>query len=87
MCHYLTFAPGGPLTRYAYLGDDYGTAEFVNSSGYLFRQDGQRKATLVSYKDPRLLLLGHVFADAQLAADLAKEGYAGIACSRAQGVA
>jgi hypothetical protein len=27
----------------------YGTAELVNGSGYLFRREGELKATLVSY--------------------------------------
>jgi hypothetical protein len=36
------------VTHYAYLGDLYGTAELLNGSGYLFREDGQRHATLVS---------------------------------------
>jgi len=58
------------VTHYAYYGDLYGTAELLCGSGYLFREDGQRQATLVSYKDPELLLLGHVpTADAQMAAD------------------
>lgn len=48
----------------------YGTAELLNGSGYLFRADGERTATLVSYKDADLLLLGLVdVADTQLAAD------------------
>ena len=33
----------------------YGTAELLNGSGYLFRADGERKATLVSYKDVNLM--------------------------------
>ena len=58
------------VTHYAYLGDVYGTAELLNGSGYLFRKDGERKATLVSYKDPELTLLGQVdLADAQREAD------------------
>jgi hypothetical protein len=50
----------------------YGTAEMVNGSGYLFRKDGERKATLVSYRDPALLLFGlkHM-ADAKWAEDTA----------------
>jgi len=44
------------VTHYAYLGDLYGTAELLGGSGYLFRAEGQRTATLVSYKDPELLL-------------------------------
>jgi hypothetical protein len=48
----------------------YGTAELVNGSGYLFRKDGERKATLLSYKDPALMLFGLVaLADAQADAD------------------
>jgi hypothetical protein len=38
--------------------EEYGTAELVCGSGYLFRRDGERKATLVSYKDPNLMLFG-----------------------------
>ena len=38
----------------------YGTAELLNGSGYLFRAEGERSATLVSYKDPELMLLGLV---------------------------
>jgi len=37
------------VTHYAYYGDLYGTAELVNGSGYLFRAERERKATLVSY--------------------------------------
>jgi len=48
------------ITHYAYLGETYGTAELLNGSGYLFRTKGERQATLVSYKDPALLLLGLV---------------------------
>jgi hypothetical protein len=48
----------------------YGTAELVCGSDYLFRKEGERKATLVSYKDPELVLYGLcALADAQLAAD------------------
>jgi hypothetical protein len=39
------------ITHYAYLGDVYGTAELLNGSGYLFRAEGERKATLVSYNN------------------------------------
>jgi hypothetical protein len=38
--------------------EEYGTAEIVNGSGYLFRKDGERKATLISYKDINLMLFG-----------------------------
>src|SRR5262245_12418350 len=40
------------ISHYAYYGDLYGTAELLNGSGYLFRAEGERKATLISYKDP-----------------------------------
>ena len=71
------------VTHYAYLGDTYGTAELLNGSGYLFRAEGERQATLVSYKDPQLLLLGRVdVADAQYEVDLLIGGPAMIACSR-----
>jgi len=82
-----------PLTRktqvvvhYAYLGDVYGTAELLGGTGYLFRKDGERKATLVSYHDPALLLLGRCdLADLQQAADDARGGAVRIACSRQAG--
>ena len=52
--------------------DVYGTAELVNGSGYLFRKDGKRQATLVSYKDVNLLLYGRVdIADTKWAEDCA----------------
>jgi hypothetical protein len=74
------------VTHYAYLGDLYGTAELLNGSGYLFRAEGQRKATLVSSKAPALLLLGLVQeADAQYADDLVRGGFAGVACGRHEG--
>ena len=51
-----------PIKHYAsYLiagAEVYGTAELVNGSGYLFRKEGEVKATLVSYKDADLLLYG-----------------------------
>ena len=80
------------IVRYAsYLVNNeevYGTAELLNGSGYLFRADGERKATLVSYKDPELTLLGLCdIADFQHDVDLALGGAAAVACSRAQEVA
>ena len=75
------------VTHYAYLGDLYGTAELLNGSGYLFREEGQRQATLVSCKDPELVLLGLAdVADMQHDIDLAIGGYAAVACSREEGV-
>ena len=48
----------------------YGTAELVCGSGYLLRKDGERMATLVSYKDVHLMLYGLVaLADAQAELD------------------
>jgi hypothetical protein len=77
-----------PVTHYAYYGELYGTATLVNGSGYLFREEGQRQATLVSYKDPELLLLGLCdLAEMQADLDTVLGGAAAIACSRAQGVA
>jgi hypothetical protein len=74
------------ITHYAYLGDVYGTAELLNGSGYLFRKDGERKATLVSYKDPALVLLGQVdLADTQYAADEAAGGLAALVCAYRKG--
>jgi hypothetical protein len=57
------------VTHYAYYGDLYGTAELLNGSGYLFREEGQRKAMVVSYKDPELLLLGHVDGSVHMTQD------------------
>jgi hypothetical protein len=76
------------VTHYAYYGDRYGTAELLNGTDYLFRQDGERKATLVSYRDPKLTLLGLVdVADPQHDVDLLVGGYAAIACQRQMEVA
>ena len=82
-----TYRKRQSVTHYAYYGELYGTAELLNGSGYLFRQDGERKATLVSYKDPELVLLGLVdVADAQYDVDMLVGGYAAVACSREMGV-
>ena len=63
-----------------------GTAELVCGSGYLFRRDNERQATLVSYKDPALILFGLcALADAQYLEDESRGGYAAIACSRHEG--
>jgi hypothetical protein len=71
------------VTHYAYYRDVYGTAELLSGSGYLFRAEGQRTATLVSYKDADLLLLGLVeVADGQHEVDRLG-GRAQIACGRA----
>lgn len=70
-----------PVAHYAYLGELYGTAELLNGSGYLFRQHGQRTATLVSYRDPNLMLLGRCdLADAQHEADEQAGGLAALVC-------
>ena len=58
------------ITHYASLmvGTDeiFGTAELLNGGGYLFRKDGERQATLVSYTDVNLMLYGLcAVADAQ----------------------
>jgi hypothetical protein len=77
-----------PVQHYAYYGDLYGTAELVCGSGYLFREDGQRQATLINYKDPELMLLGLCdVADMQHDIDLAVGGAAAVVCSRGQEVA
>jgi hypothetical protein len=48
----------------------YGTAELLCGSGYLFRAEGERQATLVSYKDVDLMLYDRVdLAEAQAQAD------------------
>ena len=74
------------VTHYAIYRDTNGTAELLNGSGYLFRQEGQRKATVVSYKNPELVMLGRCdLADTQYIADLAAGGAAAIACSRDEG--
>ena len=75
-----------PIRHYAYLGDVYGTAELLNGSGYLFRAEGERKATLVSYKDPELTLLGRCdLADAQRATEDAAGGLAALVCGYGKG--
>jgi hypothetical protein len=67
--------------------EEYGTAELLNGSGYLFRRDGERQAVLVSYRDPNLLLFGIVqLADQQYLDDEVRGGAAAIACSREQEV-
>jgi|RhiMethySRZTD1v2_1073278.scaffolds.fasta_scaffold02865_17 hypothetical protein len=72
------------ITHYAYLGERYGTATLLTGSGYLFREEGQRQAVLVSYKDPALLLLGLVvLSEMQHEVDMLVGGYAAIACGRA----
>ena len=74
------------VTHYAYLGETYGTAELLNGSGYLFRKDGERKATLISYKDPELVLGGRCdLANAQRAADDAAGGLAALVCGYEKG--
>ncbi len=78
------------IIHYAsYLVNDeeiYGMAQLVNGSGYLFRRDGERKATLVSYKDSRLMLFGLVdLADAQYIDDELAGGLVAVACSREEG--
>ena len=74
--HYASYLVNG--------SDVYGTAELLNGSGYLFRQDGQRQAVLVSYKDINLMLYGLVdVADGQHEVDMLVGGPAAIACGRA----
>jgi hypothetical protein len=75
------------ILRYASLtvnnDEIYSTAELLNGSGYLFRVDGERQATLVSYKDANLMLYG--FCDVvtdQYITDELRGGPAGVACSR-----
>jgi hypothetical protein len=63
----------------------FGTAELLGGSGYLFRQDGQRKATLVSYTDVDLMLYGLVdVADGQDEVDRLV-GRAQVVCGREEG--
>jgi hypothetical protein len=52
----------------------------------LFRAEGERKAVVVSYKDPELTLLGRCdLADAQYAADEAAGGLAALVCGYRKG--
>ena len=75
-----------PVQHYAYYGDVYGTATLVNGSGYLFRAEGERRATLVSYKDVDLLLYGLAdVADMQHDVDMAVGSYHAVACGREEG--
>ena len=88
MAKVLDFPPrrNPAIMHYAYLGDLYGTAELLNGSGYLFRKDGERKATVDSYRDPHLTLLGRVdLADTQRAADDAAGGLAALVCGYGKG--
>ena len=81
-----TYRKSQGITHYAYLDDVYGTAELLNGSGYLFRAEGERQATLVSYKDANLTLLGRCdLADAQRADDEAAGGLAALVCGYGQG--
>ena len=79
-----TTTPRNPRTAYyAVYGEQEGTAELLNGSGFLFRKDGEHRGALVSSTDPELLLCGRCdLADAQLAKDTACGGYAAIACGR-----
>jgi|RhiMetdeSRZDD1v2_1073273.scaffolds.fasta_scaffold570988_2 hypothetical protein len=82
----VTYRKPQGITHYAYYGEVYGTAELLNGSGYLFRADGERKATLVSYKDPELVLLGRCdLADAQRATDNAAGRLAALVCGYGKG--
>ena len=48
----------------------HGTAELLVGTGYLFRQDGNRTATVIRYTDGDLLLYGNcAIADRQHARD------------------
>ena len=61
--------------------------EFLNGSGYLFRQEGERQATLVSYKDVNLMLYGVcAVADAQYINDELQGGPVGVCVSREMGI-
>lgn len=74
------------VTHYAYYGDTYGTAELLNGTGYVFRADGARKAQLVSYTDPALVLLGRCdIADAKRAEEDAAGGLAALVCGYRKG--
>ena len=76
--HYASYEINGTET--------YGTAEFLNGSGWLFRKDGERQATLVSYKDINLMLYGRCdLADAQYIDDELHGGPVGICLGREEG--
>jgi hypothetical protein len=75
------------VTHYAYYGELYGTAELLCGSGYVFREEGQRQAVVVSYKDPELMLLGLVdVSEMQADLDILLGGAAAVACGREMGV-
>ena len=81
-----TYRKPQSVTHYAYYGELYGTAELLNGSGYLFRKDGERKATLVSYKDPELTLLGRCdLANAKRAEEDTAGGLAALVCGYGKG--
>lgn len=64
------FPAARKLVHYAVYRDVEGTAELVNGSGYLFRPDDTRKAVLVHYTDPALVLAGRQdIADGQRLVD------------------
>jgi hypothetical protein len=72
--HYASYERNG--------SEEYGTAELLNGSGYLFRRDGERQATLVSYTDPNLMLYGvKPLADEQWSRDCARGDLAGLRAS------
>lgn len=74
------FSRNTKVAHYAYYKDDYGIARMV-SGGYYFTPD-VGESRLVSYKDPNLMLLGHVAtADQQWAADQAQGGLV-VRCSQ-----
>jgi hypothetical protein len=76
--HYASYVVNG--------NEVYGTAELLNGSGYLFRKDGERQATLVTYKDVNLMLYGRCdLADNQYIDDALSGGPALIACTRKEG--
>jgi hypothetical protein len=75
------------VTHYAYYGELYGTAELLCGSSYVFREEGQRQAVVVSYKDPELMLLGLVdVSEMQADLDILLGGAAAVACGHEMGV-
>ena len=77
------------ITHYASLvvgtEEIFGTAELI-AGGYLFRREGERRATLVRYRDPNLVLNGLVaLSEMQRELDDLLGGPAAIACSREEG--
>jgi hypothetical protein len=68
-----------PIRHYALYGDRSGVAEVLNGSGYLFRAEGERRATVISSNDPQLTLLGRFHQSCRSAGD-ARAGSGRVFC-------